>query len=131
MHIPVPDPAPAGPAPRRVIFLLLPGVNMLDLAGPMQAFHVAAQLGAGYSLAFWAAEPSVISADTFLDEKKSDSFYLVQVRTTSNAPARRSESLAIFPGMTATVHLQRVEKSFLQYLLKPIFKTKEIAFRDR
>lgn len=51
----------AGPE-RRVIFLLLPGVNMLDLAGPMQAFHTAAQLGAGYRLLFRAAEPTVVSA---------------------------------------------------------------------
>ena len=62
MPTPVPDPARARSAPRRVIFLLLPGVNMLDLAGPMQAFHAAASLGAGYHLAFWAAEPSVVSA---------------------------------------------------------------------
>jgi transcriptional regulator GlxA family with amidase domain len=62
MPTPVLAPASTNSAPQRVIFLLLPGVNMLDLAGPMQAFHVAAQLGAGYRLAFWAAEPSVISA---------------------------------------------------------------------
>ena len=72
-----------------------------------------------------------ISADTILDEKKTDSFYLVQVRTTSNAPARSSQTLAIIPGMTATVHIQTGEKTFLQYLLKPIIKTKEMAFRER
>ena len=72
-----------------------------------------------------------ISADTILDEKKTESFYLVQVRTTSNAPARSSQTLAIIPGMTATVHIQTGEKTFLQYLLKPIIKTKEMAFRER
>jgi transcriptional regulator GlxA family with amidase domain len=45
-----------------VIFLVLPGVNMLDLAGPMQVFHVAATLGAGYTLRFWSLEPNVVSA---------------------------------------------------------------------
>jgi adhesin transport system membrane fusion protein len=72
-----------------------------------------------------------ISADTILDEKKTDSYYLVQVRTTSNTPARADKTLAIMPGMTATVHIQTGEKTFLQYLLKPIIKTKEMAFRER
>ena len=72
-----------------------------------------------------------ISADTILDEKKTESYYLVQVRTTSNVPARSSKTLAIIPGMTATVHIQTGEKTFLQYLLKPIIKTKEMAFRER
>jgi adhesin transport system membrane fusion protein len=72
-----------------------------------------------------------ISADTILDEKKTESYYLVQVRTTSNAPARSTQALAIIPGMTATVHIQTGEKTFLQYLLKPIIKTKEMAFRER
>jgi adhesin transport system membrane fusion protein len=72
-----------------------------------------------------------ISADTILDEKKTESYYLVQVRTTSNVPARSTQTLAIIPGMTATVHIQTGEKTFLQYLLKPIIKTKEMAFRER
>ena len=72
-----------------------------------------------------------ISADSITDEKKGDSYYLVQVRTTSNVPARRDAPLAIIPGMTATVHIQTGEKTFLHYLLKPIIKTKEMAFRER
>lgn len=72
-----------------------------------------------------------ISADSITDEKKGDSYYLVRVRTTSNAPARSETPLAIIPGMTATVHIQTGEKTFLQYLLKPIIKTKEMAFRER
>jgi adhesin transport system membrane fusion protein len=72
-----------------------------------------------------------ISADSITDEKKGDSYYLVRVRTTSNAPARSDKPLAIIPGMTATVHIHTGEKTFLQYLLKPIIKTKELAFRER
>ena len=72
-----------------------------------------------------------ISADSITDEKKGDSYYLVQVRTTSNVPARSDKPLAIIPGMTATVHIQTGEKTFLHYLLKPIIKTKEMAFRER
>ncbi len=72
-----------------------------------------------------------IGADSITDEKKGDSYYLVQVRTTSNVPARSDKPLAIIPGMTATVHIQTGEKTFLHYLLKPIIKTKEMAFRER
>jgi len=72
-----------------------------------------------------------ISADSITDEKKGDSYYLVQVRTTSNVPARSEKPVAIIPGMTASVHIQTGEKTFLHYLLKPIIKTKEMAFRER
>jgi adhesin transport system membrane fusion protein len=72
-----------------------------------------------------------ISADSITDEKKGESYYLVRVRTTSSTPARSEKPLAIIPGMTATVHIQTGEKTFLHYLLKPIIKTKEMAFRER
>lgn len=47
---------------RRVVFVLLPEVNLLDLAGPAQVFHAAAALGAPYTLAFCAAQADVASA---------------------------------------------------------------------
>jgi adhesin transport system membrane fusion protein len=53
------------------------------------------------------------------------------VRTTSNEPRRGGKALAIIPGMTATIHIQTGEKTVLQYLLKPIIKTRELAFRER
>jgi adhesin transport system membrane fusion protein len=77
------------------------------------------------------AKLEYISADSITDEKKGESYYLVQVRTTSNSPARSERPLAIIPGMTATVHIQTGEKTFLQYMLKPVIKTKEMAFRER
>ena len=73
-----------------------------------------------------------ISADSITDEKKGESYYLVQVRTTSSKPARSDKTLAIIPGMTATVHINSGEgRTFLQYMLKPIIKTREMAFRER
>lgn len=77
------------------------------------------------------AKLEYISADSVLDDKKQESFYLVRVRTLSSEPKRGGKPLAIMPGMTATVHIQTGEKTFLQYLLKPIIKTKELAFRER
>jgi adhesin transport system membrane fusion protein len=77
------------------------------------------------------AKLDYISADSVLDDKKQESFYLVRVRTVGNGPMRDGKPLAIMPGMTATVHIQTGEKTFMQYLLKPIIKTKELAFRER
>jgi adhesin transport system membrane fusion protein len=77
------------------------------------------------------AKLDYISADSTLDEKKQESYYIVRVRTTGNGPTRDGKPLAIMPGMTATVHIQTGEKTFLHYLLKPIIKTKELAFRER
>lgn len=47
---------------RRVLVLLLPNVHLLDLAGPTQVFHSAAEQGAEYTLTFCAAHPQVHSA---------------------------------------------------------------------
>lgn len=47
---------------QRVIFLVLGGVELLDLAGPAQVFSTAASLGAPYSLHFCANNPGVLSA---------------------------------------------------------------------
>ena len=77
------------------------------------------------------AKLDYIGADSVMDEKKQESYYLVRVRTTGNGPMRDGKPLAIMPGMTATVHIQTGEKTFLQYLLKPVIKTKELAFRER
>ena len=77
------------------------------------------------------AKLEYIGADSVQDEKKQETYYLVRVRTTSSEPKQGGKTLAIMPGMTATVHIKTGEKTFLQYLLKPIIKTKELAFRER
>ena len=47
---------------QRVIFLLLPDVHLLDLAGPAQVFHTATRLGASYQLLFCAHQEALLSA---------------------------------------------------------------------
>src|SRR5579883_1628922 len=47
---------------RRVLFVVLPRVNLLDLAGPVQVFHASGQLGIPYELHFCASQPEVASA---------------------------------------------------------------------
>ncbi|GCE07749.1 hypothetical protein [Dictyobacter aurantiacus] len=47
---------------RRVLFLMLPQINLLDLAGPAQVFDAAARLGMPYRLIFCAHRQEVCSA---------------------------------------------------------------------
>ena len=46
----------------RVAFLLVPGLHLLDLAGPAQVFSTAADLGYGYELHYVAEQPEVATA---------------------------------------------------------------------
>lgn len=46
----------------RIVFLLVPGVHLLDLAGPAQAFENAAGLGRGYELSYVAEQEDVRAA---------------------------------------------------------------------
>ena len=50
------------PMPRRTIFALFPGCEILDLAGPIQAFHEAKLLGVPYEISYCAPTPEVPSA---------------------------------------------------------------------
>lgn len=50
------------PGQQRVVFLLLPNLNLLDLAGPLQAFHAAAGMGAPYQTVFCASQPELVCA---------------------------------------------------------------------
>ncbi len=71
-----------------------------------------------------------ISADTILDEK-GESFYMVKLRTKTNSLSYRGAQLPIIPGMMAGVDILTGEKTVLDYLLKPILKTKQNALRER
>jgi transcriptional regulator GlxA family with amidase domain len=46
----------------RVVFLLVPGLHLLDLAGPAQAFDTAAALGCGYELHYVSEQADVRTA---------------------------------------------------------------------
>lgn len=50
------------PPKQRVIFLLLPNIHLLDLAGTVQVFHTAIHMGAGYQLLFCAEQPEIASS---------------------------------------------------------------------
>ncbi len=74
---------------------------------------------------------SVISADTFKDERRPESepHYKVTVRVDMSALTDRQEAMEIRPGMQAQAELHTGQKTVLQYLLKPLYKSRE-AFRE-
>jgi transcriptional regulator GlxA family with amidase domain len=73
-----------------VVFLLVPGLHLLDLAGPVQAFGTAAGLGCGYRLAYVAEQEDVPTAQG------------LTVRAGTDWPALGRDDLIIVPGWRAS-----------------------------
>ncbi len=71
-----------------------------------------------------------IGADTQKDEKENV-YYEVRIKTTKNHLSRNGEKLKIIPGMTVNVDIITGQKSVLDYILKPILKTKQYTFTER
>lgn len=71
-----------------------------------------------------------IGADTQKDEK-DNVFYQVRIKTKKNHLTRNGEKLKIIPGMTVSVDIITGQKSVLDYILKPILKTKQYTFTER
>ncbi len=77
-------------------------------------------------------EVMVISADTFKDERVADGdpHYKVTLKLDTDAMTHRQRNVALRPGMQASVELHTGEKTVLQYLTKPLYKSRE-ALRER
>ncbi len=71
-----------------------------------------------------------ISADTFNDER-GQSYYLVKIQTEKNYLGPAEKPLKIIPGMTVSADILTGKKSVLDYLIKPILKTKQTALSER
>ncbi|MEJ2142924.1 MAG: HlyD family type I secretion periplasmic adaptor subunit [Gammaproteobacteria bacterium] len=71
-----------------------------------------------------------ISADT-LNDDNNQSFYKIRVRTEKSQIGSGDDPLPIIPGMSARVDILTGKKTILQYLLKPVLRAKEKAFRER
>jgi transcriptional regulator GlxA family with amidase domain len=74
---------------RHVVFLLLPKVHLLDMAGPAQVFDSAADYGATYKLHFCADSAETSSAQGLL------------FKTTTELPKLGSNDLVVIPGQRA------------------------------
>jgi multidrug efflux pump subunit AcrA (membrane-fusion protein) len=73
----------------------------------------------------------LVSADSMLDDKKGVTYYKVLARTQSATLDFHGKALPIIPGMTAQVDILTGRKTVLDYLLKPVLKTRERAMRER
>ena len=73
----------------KVVFLLVPGLHLLDFAGPAQVFSTAADAGHGYQLHFVAEQPEVPTAQG------------VAVRAGPRWPPLKPEDMIVVPGWRA------------------------------
>jgi len=71
-----------------------------------------------------------ISPDTITD-KKENTFYLIHIETKKNYLGSDIHPLNIIPGMTASVDIVTGKKTVMQYILKPILKSKQYVFSER
>ena len=78
-----------------------------------------------------AGKVSTISADSIQDPQSGEIFYLVRVTTQDNAlEGPDGRKLAIGPGMIADISLLGDKRTVLQYILTPITRLSETAFRE-
>lgn len=71
-----------------------------------------------------------ISADSMLDDKDR-AYYQIRVRTQKNYIGNDHKKLVIIPGMLTNVDVITGRKSVLDYILKPVLKTKQNALTER
>jgi len=71
-----------------------------------------------------------ISPDTITD-KKGKTFYLINIQTEKNYLGTPEHPLNIIPGMTASVDIVTGKKTIMQYILKPILKSKQYVFSEK
>lgn len=74
-----------------------------------------------------------ISADSIVDknDKEQRSYYKVMIQTEKNYLEKDAEKLPIIPGMITSVDIITGKKSILDFILKPILKTKSNALHER
>lgn len=71
-----------------------------------------------------------ISPDT-ITEKDDKTYYLVRIKTEKNFIGMEDKEMKIIPGMITNVDIITGKKSILDYILKPILKTKQYTFTER
>ncbi|MAD42157.1 MAG: hemolysin secretion protein D [Arcobacter sp.] len=71
-----------------------------------------------------------IGADT-QNDKDGNSFYNIVIKTNKNFLQRNENKLPIIPGMIVNIDIITGKKSVLDYILKPILRTKQYTFTER
>ena len=72
-----------------------------------------------------------IAADTNTDQASGQPYYEVVVRTDKTYLGAKAGEYPITPGMQATVDIHTGRRSVLNYLVKPVLKLRNEAFRER
>ena len=75
------------------------------------------------------AKVESISADSITDEKGM-TYFKVRIKTNQNNIIKDKKKLKIIPGMTVDVDIITGKKTVLDYILKPILKTKQYSFSE-
>ena len=57
--------------------------------------------------------------------------YVIQIRTINNSLPSVDGALPILPGMVAEVDILNGKKTIMRYLMNPVLKLKDNAFRER
>jgi adhesin transport system membrane fusion protein len=70
-----------------------------------------------------------IGADTFTDENKQ-TFYQVIISDNGESLPKSKSDIKLIPGMIATVDILSGDRTVLEYILGPILKTRDFAFRE-
>jgi len=71
-----------------------------------------------------------ISADAIMNDQKQY-MYVIQIRTIKNNLPSANGTLPILPGMVAEVDILNGKKTIMRYLMNPVLKLKDNAFRER
>jgi len=71
-----------------------------------------------------------ISADAITNDQKQ-SVYVIKIRTLKSSLSTADGDLPILPGMVAEVDILNGKKSIMRYLMNPVLKLKDNAFRER
>ncbi|AHE52906.1 HlyD family type I secretion periplasmic adaptor subunit [Sphingomonas sanxanigenens] len=128
-------------APGAPVIELVPSENTLLVEAQVQPKDIASvKIGQRAKVDITAYDPAIygslegnvvaISPDSVLDERNGETHYLVRVRTNAAGIRRNGKMLPIGPGMTATVNLLGEKRTVLNYLLTPITRIRDQAFRE-
>ncbi len=71
-----------------------------------------------------------ISPDTQTDEK-GNTFYIVRLKTDQNFLGDANDPLKIIPGMVVNADIITGKRTILDYIVKPMLKSKDYVFTDR
>ncbi|MBU0632625.1 HlyD family type I secretion periplasmic adaptor subunit [bacterium] len=71
-----------------------------------------------------------ISPDSITDEKEN-TYYQIKIETEKNYLGTQEHPLRIIPGMIVDVNIVTGKKTVMEYILKPILKSKQYVFTER